>query len=80
MSRDRQFSRTDLFLVRVWAEDASDGETEWRGKVQRAVNGETRYFENWPQLLDLLQAMMPTTGGEGKTQQDDFWAGPGLEG
>lgn len=60
MKADRHLRRTDLFLVRVWSEEVDNGRTEWCGKVQRPVNGETRYFRDWPALLDLLSNMLPT--------------------
>ena len=61
MTLDRRLKRTGLFLVRVWTEDAGDGSgrAEWHGKVQRVVNGEARYFHDWPELVDLLLAMAP---------------------
>jgi hypothetical protein len=61
MTHDRHLKRTGLFLLRVWTEDAGDGsgKAEWHGKVQRVVNGESRYFHNWPELVELLAAMAP---------------------
>jgi hypothetical protein len=58
---DRHLRRTDLFLVRLWADDDSEveGQREWRGRVQRVVNGETYEFEGWNGLVDHLAAMFP---------------------
>lgn len=69
MGGGRQRRRSDLFLVRLWAEEASDGETEWRGKVQRAISGEARYFHDWSQLVDLLLEMAGSQGSEGGGQK-----------
>jgi hypothetical protein len=59
MGRSRQTKRSELFLVRLWLDEATDGEIEWRGKVQRAVTGEAYYFQDLPQLPELLRLMMP---------------------
>jgi len=70
MSRHRRFKDTDLFLVRMWAEEVTDasggdeqGPTEWRGKVQRVVDGESYQFDNWQTLVDLLRAMFSAGAG-----------------
>lgn len=61
MRADRHLKRTDLFLVRVWADDTTEtGEqAEWRGRVQRVTSGETREFDGWRGLVDHLLAMFP---------------------
>jgi hypothetical protein len=55
----RRYSRSDLFLVRIWFEDSGDGSDhpERRGKVQRVVDGEAHQFADWPTLIELLVAM-----------------------
>ena len=74
------FTRTDLFLVRIWTRGATedisagadpngefeDGSTrmvEWRGTVQRAVDGEAHQFSSGQGLLDLLVAMLSNNKG-----------------
>jgi len=59
MSIGRQRERSDLFLVRLWADGSGAGGMEWRGKVQRAVSGEAHYFHDWPEMVELLLAMLP---------------------
>ena len=56
----RRYSRSDLFLVRIWFEDRGDGSghPERRGRVQRVVDGETHQFADWTTLIELLVAMM----------------------
>ena len=44
-----------LFMVRVWLEEIGDGRTEWRGKVQHVISGETLYFRDWDLMLAFLQ-------------------------
>jgi hypothetical protein len=62
--RDRS-GRTDLFLLRVWAEDVHgrNGEVAWRGKVQRVADGETHLFSDWQGLVALLLAMLSKKEG-----------------
>jgi hypothetical protein len=55
--------RTDLFLVRVWAGDATmggDGTNSpiCRGRVQRVADGESYSFDDWQGLTDVLAAML----------------------
>ena len=58
--RDR-LHRSQLFLLRVWAERGSDGELVWRGRVQQIVSGETHSFDTWFRLLALLLSMLLAT-------------------
>jgi hypothetical protein len=52
--------RSQLFLVRLWAERGIDNEQkEWHGRVQHVVSGEAHSFHDWPTLVDLLLAMLP---------------------
>jgi hypothetical protein len=46
--------RSQLFTLRVWPESTGDGAVEWRGKVQRVVDGETLYFRDWSDLHDFV--------------------------
>ena len=71
----RHFTRTCLFLVRIWTTGAegiagddanisgegeveSGGKVEWRGTVQRAVDGEAHRFSDWQGLVDSLLVML----------------------
>jgi hypothetical protein len=53
-----QQHHSQLFTVRLWAEDLGDGLVEWRGKVQHVSSGEAHYFRDWHVLIALLQAMV----------------------
>ncbi len=68
MSDNRSNSkRTNLFLLRVWCDDADKNEHVdagegscriWHGKVQRTVSGEVRSFEAKDGLIEVLEAMI----------------------
>ena len=68
----QNLKRTNLFLVRVWAECGEDesedstgsGEVEWHGKVQRVIDGEAHQFANLQSLPDLLLEMLSKGEGE----------------
>lgn len=45
---------SQLFTLRVWPEEISVGHTEWRGKIQHVVDGETLYFHNWESMMSFL--------------------------
>ena len=62
---DRDLERSQLFLVRLWAEKGVDNEEkEWHGRVQHIVSGEAHTFHDWPTLVDLLLTMLPSAGRE----------------
>ncbi len=60
-----RYRRSDLFLVRLAAKEATDGsgKVEWQGKVQRVVDGESHPFQSREALLDLLQQMVSNNEG-----------------
>lgn len=68
MSMRRELRRSDLFLVRFWAGDKGDGRAEWHGKVQRTVTGETSYFHDWPELVEVLSVLLSPNGADGAEQ------------
>ena len=68
----RSYRRSDLFLVRLWTEEAGDSTgadgsgistLEWRGKVQRVTDGESRQFSDWQSLAEVLLAMLAKKEG-----------------
>ncbi len=59
MSERRQQDNSQLFLIRVRAEEVEAGQLEWCGKVQRVVNGEAYSFCGWPELVEHLLMMLP---------------------
>ena len=58
MDRPSQSPRSHLFTVRVWKEEVSNGQIEWRGKVQLLNSGDVRYFRDWAALVPLLLTML----------------------
>jgi hypothetical protein len=47
-----------LFLVRIWMEDLGEGESEWRGRVQDVMRGESAYFRNFQGLVLVLEQIV----------------------
>lgn len=45
------------FIVRLWREK-SDGETIWRGSVERVQSGERAYFQSMAKLKDAIVRML----------------------
>jgi hypothetical protein len=45
---------SQLFTLRVWPEELSEGRVEWRGKIQRVLDGETLYFRGWDAMMAFL--------------------------
>lgn len=56
--------RSQLFTVRLWAEELGDGQVEWRGQVQHVLSGDTGYFREWEALLEFLLATVSKVAGE----------------
>jgi hypothetical protein len=55
---------TRLFTLRMWREEAGEGQTEWRGKVQALPEGEAYFFRDWPGLIERLEVMLDTAHAE----------------
>ena len=62
MSLRSQGARSQLFTLRVWLEETGEGRTEWRGKLQRVVDGETLYFREWDALRHFLHEALASPG------------------
>lgn len=60
-----------LFTLRLWRAEAGDGQTEWRGKLQHVLSGESRYFQNWPALVASLHAMLSEQRREQRSAEDE---------
>ena len=50
-----------LFTLRLWREELSQGEAEWRLQLRSVETGKTHYFRDWPSLTGLLLEMVPVT-------------------
>jgi len=62
MSFNSQDGTSQLFLVRIRAEDAAEllqpESDRWCGRVQRVVSGETYDFRGWAELIKRLGIML----------------------
>ena len=62
MNSTLEQNRSDLFLVRVWpapdAEEISDPEVAWHGRVQHVLTGEAHNFEDLRVLISKLEGML----------------------
>lgn len=58
MDKSSQHTHSHLFTLRVWEEEVSAGQREWRGKVQLVTRSEVRYLHHWTALVPLLVAML----------------------
>ena len=77
MDRFLQGSHSYLFTVRVWQEEMSADQTEWRGRVQLMSSGEVRYFREWAALAPLLLAMVSEWESQSEAPRD-AWPGGGI--
>ncbi|HEX8221277.1 MAG TPA: hypothetical protein VF914_18955 [Chloroflexia bacterium] len=57
---------SQLFLVRVWAEQGTEGGPGWRGRVQHVTRGDAQEFSDWGTLIDLFITMVPAGNMESK--------------
>lgn len=88
MRPGRHMKHTDLFLVRVWTQEVrisygTDGNTggdepaiEWRGRIQRVVDGEAREFKDWEAFVDGLRAMMSAASPRPRREEGSAFLGP----
>lgn len=60
-----KYKRTNLFLLRVWCDDADENGDDdeapcrvWHGRVQRTVSGEAHSFEAKDDLIAVLESML----------------------
>jgi hypothetical protein len=51
----REQRRSNSFVLRVWWEEVVQPD-QWRGWVQHAATGATRYFRQVAELLDFIEA------------------------
>lgn len=58
MQPDNPKRRSYLFTLRLWSEETTDGQIEWRGRLYNAATGHVRHFRDWASLIPLLLAML----------------------
>ena len=61
--------QSNSFVLRIWWEE---GETDpfWRGWVQHAASGETRYFDQLQELLAFVETQTGPLAKAGSTSED----------
>jgi hypothetical protein len=47
-----------LFIVRLWREELTQDQVEWRGQVTSLMSGEVRYFRDPATLYNVLLTIM----------------------
>jgi len=62
---DRPYRRY-LFTVRLWREEPSADQAEWRGQVQCASDGDRRAFQDWPDLIAFFAAKLEESKQDGE--------------
>ena len=58
MTDRRSSPSSQLFTVRLWAEDVGAEQAELRGTVRHVTSGEAIHFRDWRVLEDFLVARM----------------------
>ena len=48
--------RGHSFVVRIWWEKGHDDQALWRGWVQHAITGKSRYFDHVSDMLAFIEA------------------------
>ncbi len=70
MDKTPHARQSELFMLRLWAEEQGDGAVAWRGRVQHALTGRSAYFQGWSALAafldDFLAAQLPEPRPEGE--------------
>jgi len=64
---DHPYQPAHLFTLRLWQEELSKGEMEWRLQLRSVESGQTHYFRDWPALISLLLEMVPSADGDQQT-------------
>lgn len=48
--------RSDWFAIRLWREGSGDDE-HWRGQLEHAASGQSRYFHDWDSFVNGLNEL-----------------------
>jgi hypothetical protein len=54
MEVNKEYSRSHLYLLRLWSEDESNLQGAWSARIQHVFSGETHTFQACPQIVDVL--------------------------
>jgi hypothetical protein len=67
MQEDQQKRQSQLFMVRVWAENLGQDHREWRGQVRHVTSGDTQFFRSWDALIDFFTSARDSFTTEDET-------------
>lgn len=67
---DHPYQPAHIFTLRLWQEELSRGEMEWRLQLRSVETDKTHYFRDWPSLIGLLLEMVPSVD-DGRRTMDD---------
>jgi hypothetical protein len=68
MNISKEEDRSQLFLLRVWAEDETGSYGEWSARLQHVFSGESHTFRACPQLVEVLLRL---SDAEGQDPQEE---------
>ena len=54
----QESDRSQLFVIRMWTEQAEGQPLEYRGRIRHALSGETRHFRDWSTMVTFLVDQM----------------------
>ncbi len=69
MNTEKNTIQSQLFTVRVWCEELSNGRFEIRGQVKHVPSGESGYFREWADLLTFLTRRLQVEGAGKEREQ-----------
>ena len=58
MAKEQSTRQEHLFTLRLWTEEVTADQREWRGRLYDTTTGDVRYFREWAALIPLLLAMV----------------------
>jgi hypothetical protein len=58
MNKISQKTQSQLFTIRMWEEELSEGSAEWRGRVQHVTSGAATFFRDWDSLIRFMQEVL----------------------
>lgn len=53
---------SQLFVLRIWAEEMGDGRFEIRGQIKHIQSGEVKYYREWSSLQKFLMRRLLSEG------------------
>jgi hypothetical protein len=69
MNTGKHFTRSQLFLVRLWPDEERGSRTGLCGSVQHPVSGKAQSFQGCAELIEVLLAMLPEVAEPAEDRQ-----------